>query len=847
MTHIMSEMVKTRLMYRGKSADVLLNYRENTNEQKRAAITVLSNITSAVYWATPKLMPLVIFRNAQLSIKYGLTELSAYALATYGLVLGGLFGWIKDAYELAQVAIRLIDRFNAKEWHAYTYAAIYCVNIHFNEHIDNTLKHLRDGFLFGLETGSIEYAGINANHYVIHSYLSGKKLKWAEVEARAYSEWMLQFRQFTNHHNNEAYRLGMLNFMGLSDDPLVLKSEDYDEAKLIAQKKKQNDNTGLFRITFSKLILATFFFDESAALLVDQCREALIGVPSEFEVPNFHFYESIVALTSDTKTSGIADKHVKKNVKLLKKWSKYAPENYQHKLDLVLAELLKRNGNQSEARLSYDRAIKGASKNGFLHEEALSRELAGKFYLEMGSPEIAEFYIASALNSYREWGAEAKAENLIKQYPQFLSGVTRTRNATISLNRTNQNVYTTLANPQLDLTSLLKASTTISGEIQLQRLLETMLQIVMENAGAQKSILILESKGELLIQAESDIDKSKTKVLQGEPLTGSKSAPVSIIKYVRRTSESLVVHDATADDRFNSDPYVTRFNCQSILCVPIINQGRSLGVLYLENNLSTGTFTQDRVELLLLLSGQIAVSIQNALLYNNVELLVKERTAELVEEKQKYESLLLNILPTQIANELKENNDVEPRSYESVTVMFTDFKDFTRISDTMSAQVLVGEIRTCYSAFDDIIGKYRLEKIKTIGDSYMCAGGLPVANSTHPVDTVRAALEIQHWMNRYKKERESRNLPFFECKIGLHTGPVVAGVVGTRKFAYDIWGQTVNVASRMESSSLPGKVNISATTYELIKDKYECTPRGKLPIKNHDDVDMYFVESLKRR
>jgi len=220
---------------------------------------------------------------------------------------------------------------------------------------------------------------------------------------------------------------------------------------------------------------------------------------------------------------------------------------------------------------------------------------------------------------------------------------------------------------------------------------------------------------------------------------------------------------------------------------------------------------------------------------------VLQRTSELRDEKKKSDDLLLNILPADVAEELKNKGSAEARDYEMVTVMFSDFKDFTRISEQLTSTQLVEEINYCFSAFDNIIHKYGVEKIKTIGDAYMCAGGLPIANKTHAEDTVKAALEIRDFMTNHNKEKlANRELPF-EVRIGINTGPVVAGIVGVKKFAYDIWGDTVNLASRMESSGEAGKVNISGSTYELVKDKFTCTHRGKIETKNKGEVDMYFV------
>lgn len=210
--------------------------------------------------------------------------------------------------------------------------------------------------------------------------------------------------------------------------------------------------------------------------------------------------------------------------------------------------------------------------------------------------------------------------------------------------------------------------------------------------------------------------------------------------------------------------------------------------------------------------------------------------------KKESDELLLNILPSEVAAELKAKGSADAKQFEGVTVMFTDFKGFTQLSEKLSPKELVREINECFSAFDHIMHKHGVEKIKTIGDAYMAAGGLPTSNSTHANDVVLAALEIQQFMHEHKAIKEASGQLFFEIRIGIHSGPVVAGIVGVKKFAYDIWGDTVNTASRMESSGEVGKVNVSGTTYELVKDKFNCIHRGKITAKGKGEIEMYFVE-----
>ncbi|HMX38888.1 MAG TPA: adenylate/guanylate cyclase domain-containing protein [Saprospiraceae bacterium] len=249
-----------------------------------------------------------------------------------------------------------------------------------------------------------------------------------------------------------------------------------------------------------------------------------------------------------------------------------------------------------------------------------------------------------------------------------------------------------------------------------------------------------------------------------------------------------------------------------------------------------------------LVGGVVAFLLLALLLYNRARIRARAnrdlaaKNALIEQERQRADALLRNILPEETAAELKRNNAVKPVRYESVTVLFSDFKGFTTIAEHISPEELVAELDTFFRLFDSIVERHGLEKIKTIGDAYMCAGGLPTPNLSHPVDTVRAAVEMQRSLHELMEQKRLAGKPVFEMRIGIHTGPVVAGVVGSHKFAYDIWGDTVNTAARMEQGGEAGRINISETTYLAVRHEFRCTHRGRLAAKNKGEVDMYFVE-----
>jgi adenylate cyclase len=306
----------------------------------------------------------------------------------------------------------------------------------------------------------------------------------------------------------------------------------------------------------------------------------------------------------------------------------------------------------------------------------------------------------------------------------------------------------------------------------------------------------------------------------------------------------------TGQPQLNPKDYTSTFldAYTSQIIIPLESEKQVIGSINFATTSPT-VYTHEDLRIGYLLALQVSAAIRNAKHFEEMNLLLAEMNqlySQLHAERRKSEELLLNTLPRKIADELKQTGKVKPVYYQSASILFTDFKDFTKLAEQLTPEELVEELDYCFSSFDMLIEAHNLEKLKTIGDSYMCVGGIPTPNPTHAIDAVLAALQIQAFMGWRRQEKIQNNQPYWEIRIGIHSGPLLAGVIGKKKFTYDVWGDAVNIASRMESSSLPGAINISQSTFELVKDFFDCEYRGKIAVKNKGDIDMYFVNGIKK-
>ncbi|OUL20816.1 histidine kinase [Nostoc sp. RF31YmG] len=634
---IRQEFQHTVNQFAGRPIEELLNLPLMTASEPLAAMRIAASTAPAIYFAAPMLYPFLILSQVNASIQHGNAPLSAFFYASYGLLLNGILEDMEAADRAGKLALGVLEKLNAKEFQCKTQFILGALVVHGTAHLQTSLQCLRESYQIGLETGDIEFAGHAVSHSCQYAYFNSQELGTLERDIQAYSHMLTSLKQVMMFNYCQLFRQVVLNLLGIAKNPRLLVSDIYDEAKVLPQLLAANDLMGLHFFYLHKLILGYLFGDtaESLSDLAIHGRQYLAAGVGFITVPIFYFYDSLAALSGYLSAdSELGDRleRVAENQAKLHKWAHHAPMNHLHKWHLVEAEKHRVLGNKIEASDRYDRAIAEAKENGYIQEEALANELAAKFYLDWGKERIAGEYIIQAYYGYARWGSKAKVADLERRYPQLLASILQQTPSPISTNETifPLGTVTSTSSPTsssssvsvtLDLATILKASQTLSGEIELEKLLSVLLSIVIENAGADKCVFMLLESGRLLIQALAWLSQGavnfSSMLLNPEPIEDSVDVPIGVIHNVKRSLQPAVIIDATVHPQLINDSYIQQQQPKSILCCPILHQGKLLGILYLENNLATGAFTSDRVELLNLICAQAAISLENARLYQN--------------------------------------------------------------------------------------------------------------------------------------------------------------------------------------------------------------------------------------
>ncbi len=813
------------------------------DKEKIFAVELLSNLGSAAYRYDRRIWQMVVVISINLFLRYGNAPQSCYGYSNYGTLLGSVLGDYTSGYESALVSLRLAERYGDR-----TQLSRACFIL--SNFVQSWVRPVAEadainqtGVDAGLETGEFQYVGYTLSYRISNLFFQGKPL----VEVNTALHEAMQFcRQVKNQWAIDAllgYHLVLDQITGKAmtpQPPTSMAATDSlaltdlpTEVTYIQACQQNNSLSGLCRYHILQGLVQYLNRQFSEALAqMDHATPMLDFILGVVSVAEYHFYTALILAALPPTANRL--KRLEAHRAWLQDRADICAENFLQKAQLVDAEWARLHHHPWEAIQHYDAAIASAVAHGFLPDEALACECAARFWLGHQKPTLAKPYLQQAHYAFSRWGATAKVDQLEQDFP-WLGAASHTDQRTDSI---PGQVSASTFSDTLDLSSLLKASQAISSQIVLGNLTHDLMDILVENAGAQRGyLLLLKEDLNPWIAAYSGPEDWPIAQDADDP----KQLPLSLINYVVRTHRPVILEDAVHGGDFTQDVYIRERQPRSVLCVPLLHQGNLIGLVYFEHSLTANAFTHRQLEIVNLLSSQAAISIQNAQLYNTLEQKVAQRTQALAEERAKSERLLRNILPASIVERLKENEQDIADGFDEVTVMFCDIVQFTALSSQISPTKLVKFLNQVFSAFDQLCEHHQLEKIKTIGDAYVAVGGLP-GSAPNPMEAVaNMALDMMTVVQKFTFPLADSSHHSPRIRIGIHAGPVVAGVIGTRKFAYDLWGDTVNVASRMESQGEAGKIQVTETIYRRLAHRYRFEKRPPLEIKGKGKMTTYWL------
>lgn len=592
-----------------------------TAPYKIAAMRIMAKVLPAAYTVTPNLFPVIIFRMVWLTVRYGSAPPSATALAAYGLILCSGAGDADSGYHYGKMALNDLERLGDKDDFSK-------INFIFNsfirirrEPLRDGLQPLRNGYFAGMEVGDLEYASLSGAFYCTQGYAAGRELTELEGELSTFSKAVGKLNQQTTHYLSLLYHQSVLNLVRDTPNPTKLVGDSFNEDKILPSMFELNERAIILATYLHKLILAYLFGRyEEASRNAEMVESYLDGAQGTVIIPLAALYGSLARIAClhdvdpDLKKSFLLK--IKRNQAILKKWAADAPMNYLNKYNLVQAEILRYQDEPHGAMDCYEQAISLARENEFLNEEALALERTAIFHDSLARTTIAKAYFYEAKQAYIRWGASSKVKDLEKNCPYFWDD-----NVSVSPLKALEPPHgDQKTSSSLDISAVLKASQALSGEIVLKDLLHRLMTLVLEIAGAERGFLIIPENDVMMIRAKADTVSSVD--FFDKPLRVSEDndeLAVSLLHYVTRLRDTVIIDDAKSDLTFLHDVYIQNHSPRSLCCIPILRSNSLSAILYLENNKTEGVFSQQRVEMLKVLSSQAAISIENAMLYKDLD------------------------------------------------------------------------------------------------------------------------------------------------------------------------------------------------------------------------------------
>ncbi|GAA4416133.1 AAA family ATPase [Nibrella viscosa] len=818
------ELLKVKYFLRNKSIDDLKDAPNLTSPKLILAMKILMNLWGPAYLHNQNLLALSILRMVNISARFGNSPPSALAYSFYGFVCCAQLNDIKNGYDYGKLGLWLNEKFDDKTLRSKVYVIYGGCIAHWHDNFNDTLDYLRKAHEVGIEANDLIYAGYALNFLTKNQFLGGEDLDTVYGSMKRCLHFGRQVYHLTTLHHLLVEARQICALMGIPEDPAVFMDSTNVSThmeQLIAFAEKDGVPLPLTAHYIYQAELCYLFGEYEQALAYFEKGEksiaSMLGLVEEARL-SFFLSLTLLALCRENKiTQKEALGKVKAHQKRMRKWADNAKGNFKAKYLLVAAEEAAIRNQFANASHLFREAKAAAETSNIIQDIALINEQAGTFYKQQGLDEIGNSLLGEAIINYMHWGAKAKANQLKAKYPQK-AVLTPTSLPSIA------DAFPITSTSSIDLQSIFKAATVISGEVVFEKLLEKLLRIVLENAGAETGIIILEKNGSLVAVAESSIELETVTHLDDIPVNRIENLPQSIVQFVYHTLETLIVSNAHNDMRFAKDPYLNAKKPKSILCQPILQHGNVIAIIYLENNLAVDVFTPARFEVLKLLSGQIAVSVQNALLY--------KKELELSRAYQRFVPVdFLSALGHQSILQVKLGDSID----KDMTVMFCDIRSFTSISERLTPKESFDLINEYLALVGPIVRNNNGFINHYLGDGFIALF------KDNPVDALRATIEINNKLAIYNSGRINTNNYPLILGTGLHTGHISMGIIGdNERHDANVISDAVNISSRLEGLTKHFGVRtiLSEETLSRIPDTYEFLFRflGRVKVKGKEKV-----------
>ncbi|MBN9350312.1 MAG: AAA family ATPase [Chitinophagaceae bacterium] len=752
----------------------------------KIASQLLMEIFAAAFLSASGVMfPYLVLKSVNLAIQYGNSPETAFSYAAYGMILCGYFNDTKLGYEYGKLGVSIIDKYDdvaLKSRIIYVYTMFVH---HWSNHWSTMTPWFRKGIETGYQSGDLLYLAYSAQDCIIWD--PKLDLESASKEHRKMLKIVKECDYQDSYDSGTLFLQMQLNFQGLTESLYSMTDENFNEQACVDGMMRRHFMTGIANYHIYKAEIHFFYNDVKGALphILEQERliSSVMSLPQlvRFYIVSFLVYATLLQEAAIESRRAMLNK-MNQRLVIMTKWAGQCSENFSHLQFLMEAVLAGYHENIAVALSLFEQSIAGAKKNNFIRDEAMANEMAAKLLLRKGLPKAAEGYLQASHYLYYRWGASKKVEVMDKEYP-FLSGLTTIRSGTPEENKSESTLHAatdSLDSKLLDMDSVFKASQTISGELVLEKLFKSTLQILLENAGAQRGFLFEDQEGQIAILAQND---ESNREVNGMPsVQNVPDYPVSLINTAWRTNEAIVIDNASKINPFSSDPYIIRNKPLSVMCVPLPLHDHWRVAVYLENNVTHSAFSEERVNIIKLLSAQAAISLANARIYEDQERLLKAQQ---------------RFVPGQFLKNLGHNDISRVELGESVamemSVLFSDIREFTAMAESLSPHDVIELLNEYYSVLGEPITNLGGFIDSYAGDEIMALFPVPAQQS------VEAGIMMCAALRKFNDVLVSRGRKPLRMGLGMNTGPMVLGTMGGQdRMQCTVLGDAVNLASRIE-------------------------------------------------